>query len=969
MGAPAENASVTSSGLFAHDDPLKHSLLLLIAQIVIILSFSRLISFVFRPLRQPRVVAELISGILLGPTAFGSIHQFSDAIFPKSSLNVLQTVANFGLIFFLFLVGLELDFGVLKKTGSQAMAIATVGIVLPFALGIPVSLQIFKEAGMQHTGEHFGLPFILFVGVALSITAFPVLARILAERKIMNTEVGQIAISAAAVNDVAAWVLLGLAVAVSNSGSSPLVILWVLLAAFVYLGIMFIIVRPFVRHILAKQDPVPEYAIAITFLLLLLSSLATDAIGVNVIFGAFIMGLIIPKDRSISVVLIEKVEDYVSILLLPLYFASSGLNVELNSISNGKVVGAFLLVTATAIAGKVVGTMVVAKLYGLGVRKSAALGFLMSTKGLVELIVLNIGLSRGVINKEIFAIMVLMALVTTIATTPMIMWLYKPARDLPAYKRRNLEALKWSDDDKLRMLVCLYSMRNVPSMMSLVEMSKGRHGSRKLFQVNALHLLEFSDRLAGVKMAEVLKASDCGNDETDPQDATPLKEDALATSMRTFGQVNNINIKVTASMSRMSTMHEDVCLAAVKSRANIVILPYHKYSRPDGTLQSGGTAFLQVNQKVLKESPCSVAILVDRGLGSSTPSSASASVQQQQSYPHNHILVLFFGGPDDREALWLAKRMADHNSVKLTIVQCILEDWSHDQPATLERSSQMRMSSKEKCPIPISHHSNLDWLMRWGRRSLHWFTNRHAQEASAYSESVTSLQQVNESTDMSTQNYSSGPTPSSNGNTSSTPTDGTTTLMDSFYQSNGSLEDDDIQVPAGQLDSFYQSNGSHEDDDIQVPAGQLEEENEKNEDEKILDHFRRAAADIDMKDRITVKTLEMDAIEEFLGAGAGGEDYGLILVGLHSSRVDVFQNTLWSSTQSVIIDHALGAVGNWLITKESLLARSSLLVIWQHECFRSQSMGRKLRSIVDDEVENSVVHFQEESSQPARPEN
>ncbi len=311
------------------------------------------------------------------------------------TVTTLETFADMGLLFFLFMVGLELDLNQIRKTGRQGLAIAAAGITLPFTAGVGVSFVLKQTIARD---VKFG-PFFVFMGVAMSITAFPVLARILAERKLLTTDVGQLAMSAAAVNDVVAWVLLALAVALSGSGKSPTIVLWVLLCGIAFVIFMIVAIRPVMTCIAlhcTTNEPVKEMYIWVTLAGVLVAGFCTDTIGIHSIFGAFLLGLVIPKDGPFAGLLVEKLEDFVSILLLPLYFAISGLKTNVGSIHGATAGGLLVLVITVACLGKITGTFLAAEATNLTLNKSLTLGVLMNTKGLVELIVLNIGRSRGV---------------------------------------------------------------------------------------------------------------------------------------------------------------------------------------------------------------------------------------------------------------------------------------------------------------------------------------------------------------------------------------------------------------------------------------------------------------------------------------------------------------------------------------------------------------------------------------------
>ncbi len=430
LGAPVGVPGAAAVVGGTQDDAV---LLHLLGALAAVIAAGLVLGQLFAWLGQPPVIGEVMAGIALGPSLLGT--HLSAMILPPAVAPFLRVIAQLGVLLYMFTVGLDLHLGQLRERVHAAVAISHASIVLPFILGVGLALALYPRLASSDVPF---TSFALFMGVAMSITAFPVLARILTDRGMLGTELGTIALSCAATDDVTAWCLLAFVVGIAKAevGGAFTVIAGTLL----YIGAMVIVVRPLLKRVVMRwpSAPLPRTAVAFSFITLLLSALTTEYIGIHAIFGAFLLGALIPHDSTIARVLGRQINAVVDVLLLPAFFAFTGMRTRIDLVSGVEpwLICALIIVVATL--GKFGGTYIAGRLTGLDGRNAAALGTLMNTRGLMELIVLNIGLDMKIISPTLFAMMVIMALVTTMGTAPLLSLLIGDTEKHPASTGRRL---------------------------------------------------------------------------------------------------------------------------------------------------------------------------------------------------------------------------------------------------------------------------------------------------------------------------------------------------------------------------------------------------------------------------------------------------------------------------------------------------------------------------------------------------
>jgi Kef-type K+ transport system membrane component KefB len=657
----------------------------------------------------------------------GRIPGFRAAIFPAESIPNLTLVANLGLVLYLFLIGLETDVRFLISNWRVASSVAFGGLALPFGLGCALAWGLYHQfrddAGIEHI--EFST-YMLFIGVAIAITAFPVLCRILTELELLSTPAGIITLSAGVANDVIGWILLALCVALANAGSG-LSALWILLACAGYMVFLIYLVRPVLHWLLRRSGSIErgpsQSMIALILLIALASAFFTGIIGVHAIFGGFMVGLILPRENSFAIRVTEKLEDLIGALFLPLYFTLSGLNTNLGLLNSGITWGYVVAVIVTAFFSKIIGATLAARLSGLVWRESFTVGALMSCKGLVELIVLNIGLQAKILSQRTFTIFVVMALVTTFATTPLVSFLYPPAyqKKLEAWKRGEIDwdsgerrevhagdagalASKTTNQRVGRLLIYL-RLDNMPAMLNLVSLfgkptstesgsdsgkdesadgSSSAVDARPAVRAHGLRLIQLTDRDSSVMtVSDVEELS---------------RTDAVVNIFRTVGRFLHVAVSGEVAVLPETRFGEALLTKSNDMSSDLLLLPWSE----TGSLVEGQQStpaskvtgsYVQFARSVVAAQGHNMNMAIFFPAGSSArPDGESNGAERRAlnraySFSDIHrdiapipvanqshsIFMPFFGGDDDRYALSIVLQLCERQNATATVVYYALD--------------------------------------------------------------------------------------------------------------------------------------------------------------------------------------------------------------------------------------------------------------------------------------------------------
>ncbi|KAI4312201.1 hypothetical protein MLD38_037040 [Melastoma candidum] len=649
---------------FYHDqDAIAISLPILFRQIIAITILSSTLTLILKPFHQPRFIGDIIGGIILGPSFLGLFRKYNDIFLPFASATILESFTYLGGVYYVFLVGLEMNQTPILRISRKAMAVAAAGIVVPLAVGFGTYFLIAPSPAPN--GPPMGPPgppkakTAFLWGVALTGTNLPELTRILADLKLLRMDVGRTALSSAFLSEIGTWMFLAIVITTAHDR-----FLAVAASSIGFILMSIFAIRPFLSWLIrTTSDPEEDYKethVHFVFCGVLLFGFISDGLGLSSIFGAFLFGFILPGGHLATAVR-ERLEKITSWILTPLYCILLGLKCNFQLTAQGVSAANAALFIVLSWASKFFTTFFVALRCQMAPRDASALAVLMNTKGMLSAFVINIGRDYKLLIVENFTVMILTLVVMT-ATVPIIIkYAYKPQKQMTVHRYKSIQST--GIDSPLRILVCIHSARDIRGTIYLLQLS---HGTRQYpIRVFAVHLVELTERTSATML--VVQGAYRSNSTRSTRAIAEAESEQIVEAFEEYQMEsdNTVTFEALTALSPYATMHVDVCSIAEDKRANLLIVPFHVQGGADANADNISSSARMVNQKVMAYAPCSVGLLVNRGLGMSNQGVTC-------------LIMFFIGGPDDREALSYAWRMSALPEVHLTVVRFIAGD--HAEP-------------------------------------------------------------------------------------------------------------------------------------------------------------------------------------------------------------------------------------------------------------------------------------------------
>ncbi|KAM5583068.1 cation/H(+) antiporter 15-like [Rosa sericea] len=647
---------IRSKGIFLGDNPLKYPSPILLLQLTIAALVTTLFQFILNPLGESAYISQMLAGILLGPSFLGGENDFAQIVYPVKSFYISQTFAFFGCMLFLFLVGVKMDLSIVRRSGKKAVVIGLSAFFVPLVLNVGFAFVLQRTVTMEPQ-LHKSL---VAIAVFQCLSSFHVIGCLLGDLKLLNSELGRLAVSSSMISGVISWIWVILAFTVrlstmKKTGNLPFMGLS-LAALFV---LIIFIMRPIMLWMVAqtaKGQPIKESYIVSIFIMVMICSLLGEIVGQHFLLGPMVLGLAVPDGPPLGSALVEKLDSYVSNILLPSYFLFSGARINLSEIRM-KTVGIVELLALSSFCGKVLGTMVPSLYCKMPAIDALSLGLIMSAQGITDLLVLQHGMLLLLIDGECYSIMIMSSVLFTGIITPIVKFLYNPSKRYKSTKRRR--TIEHSlPNMEFGLLVCMFHQDSTPSIINLIEVFNPTPKSPICFCL--VHLIRLSGRTAPVLITHR------------PGKSTSLHSnnysDHIINAFRLYQEHNASSVIMNAftAIAPYATMHDEVCTLAFEKRTSMIIIPFHKFFSAIQCTEELAHPIRSVNRNILQNAPCSVGILVDRGTLNKKPSALHTSISGRSLYS---VGTIFVEGPDDREALALATRMAGNPNVSLTVTK------------------------------------------------------------------------------------------------------------------------------------------------------------------------------------------------------------------------------------------------------------------------------------------------------------
>ncbi|KAI6676094.1 hypothetical protein NL676_036890 [Syzygium grande] len=636
--------------IWLHENPLNLPTPLLMFQLILIFFVTRLVHLALKPLGQITIVSQLLGGILLGPSVLGQNKALASSIFPARSETIIETFTMFGVMFFLFCLGVKMDPASMLRPGRKALLIGSSMLLLSLVVLLILSTVLQRHFTLDSSLTK-ALPYV--AGVQ-ALTGFPVISSLLIELRIHNTDLGRLAISSSMVCDLFGMGLAAIGTGMAeNDGHVAMSGLAIAASVAVLLVIVFVF-KPLILRMIHNTQPgktIDEGTLMCVILLVLVTGFMAETVGQHYL-GPLFLGLMVPDGPPLGTAIESRIELFASGLLYPAFVSVSGLRTDVFQIHNESlwILAVLVVVSFLVKFGVVVSTALYSK---IPFREAFVLGLILNGKGIIELVLYNVWRNGQVVTNELFSLCIISTILVTGITTPLVKVLYDPSRQFISVKRSSIQHNK--PNSELRILVCVDSHDSVPTIINLLEVSHASEESP--IAIMAMVLVELIGRTTTMLV--------CHKDRV--IDSSSITSGHIINAFRNYEHHNEgrVTVQTFTAISDFDTMHVDICQVALDERARIVIVPFHKQWAVDGQVGKVNRAVQTMNLHVLEQAPCSVGILIDRGIVRGT----LTILTSESTF---HVAVLFIGGPDDAESLAYGSRMAKHENVIVTVIRFLL---------------------------------------------------------------------------------------------------------------------------------------------------------------------------------------------------------------------------------------------------------------------------------------------------------